>query len=98
MASRSPLDALAVARALREPNLPTARLDGPDREVRLLVDHRKDLVGGSTRIFARLCWHLHELDPAWEPLARSLDRASAYDAIQAHVDGTPGQLRVLPAI
>jgi transposase len=30
-----PIDALAVARAaLREPNLPVARLDGPEREVR----------------------------------------------------------------
>jgi transposase len=37
-----PIDALAVARAaLREPGLPAARLDGPDREVRLLVDHRE---------------------------------------------------------
>ena len=36
-----PIDALAVARAaLREPDLPTARLDGPDREVRLLVHYR----------------------------------------------------------
>lgn len=33
-----PIDALAVARAaLREPNLPTARLDGVERELRLLV-------------------------------------------------------------
>jgi transposase len=41
-----PIDALAVARAvLREPDLPTARLDGPDREVRLLSDHRETLVG-----------------------------------------------------
>ena len=33
-----PIDALAVARAaLREPGLPTAQLDGPSREVRLLV-------------------------------------------------------------
>ncbi|MER7006116.1 transposase, partial [Dactylosporangium sp. NPDC000555] len=40
-----PIDALAVARAvLREPDLPTAFLDGPDRELRLLVDHREDLV------------------------------------------------------
>ena len=37
-----PIDALAVARAaLREPDLPVARLDGPDREPRLLVDHRR---------------------------------------------------------
>src|SRR3989304_4340176 len=40
-----PIDALAVARAsLREPNLPVARLDGPSRELRLLVDHREGLV------------------------------------------------------
>ena len=37
-----PIDALAVARAaLRHPNLPMARLDGPSREIRLLVDHRE---------------------------------------------------------
>ena len=37
------IDALAVARAaLREPELPVARLDGPAREIRLLVDrHRR---------------------------------------------------------
>ena len=40
-----PIDAWAVARAaLREPGLPTARLDGPDREIRLLVDYRESLV------------------------------------------------------
>jgi len=61
-----PIDALAVARAaLREPGLPTARLDGPERQLRLLVDHRDDLVGERTRIVLRLRWHLHELDPAW---------------------------------
>ena len=36
-----PIDALAVARvALREPGLPVARLDGPARELKLLIDHR----------------------------------------------------------
>jgi transposase len=44
-----PIDALAVARAaLREPELPTARLDGPARELQLLVDHRDDLVAERT--------------------------------------------------
>jgi transposase len=56
-----PIDALAVARAvLREPNLPTARLDGPDRDVRLLTDHRDGLVAERTRVINRLRWHLHE--------------------------------------
>src|SRR5664279_6346612 len=83
-----PIDALAVARAaLREPNLPTARLDGPDRTVRLLVDHREALVSERTRVICRLRWHLHELDPAWEPGPRALDRSSAYEAVEAHLDG-----------
>jgi transposase len=44
-----PIDALAVARAaLREPGLPVARLEGPERELRLLVDHREDLVAERT--------------------------------------------------
>src|ERR1043166_8754339 len=71
----APIDALAVARAaLREPNLPVARLDGPAREVRLLVDHREDLVAERTRIQSRLRWHLHELFPGFEIPPRSLRR------------------------
>ena len=59
-----PIDALAVARAaLREADLPVATLDGPEREVRLLVDHREDLVAERTRAQNRLRWHLHELEP-----------------------------------
>jgi transposase len=86
-----PIDALAVARAaLREPDLPVARLDGPERNVRLLVDHREALVAQRTRIICRLRWHLHELDPSWEPGSRSLDRASAYDKVDAHLAGFDG--------
>jgi transposase len=63
-----PIDALAVARAaLREPQLPTAQLEGPARQVRLLVDHRDNLVAERTRAINRLRWHLHELDPSWQP-------------------------------
>lgn len=70
-----PIDALAVARAaLREPDLPVARLDGEERDVRVLVDHRDDLVAERTRAQARPRWHLHGLGVA-EPPARSLDRA-----------------------
>ena len=80
-----PIDALAVARAaLREPNLPTARLDGVERELRLLVDHREDLVGERTRIISRLRWHLHELDPGWTAPTK-LQRQSAFDKVQAHL-------------
>jgi hypothetical protein len=77
-----PIDALAVARAaLREPDLPTAQLDGPSREVRLLINHRENLVHERTRAINRLRWHLHELDPAWEPPARSLWRSKHLDAV-----------------
>ena len=77
-----PIDALAVARAaLREPDLPIAQLDGPARELRLLVDHREDLVRDRTGHINRLRWHLHELDPSWDPPARSITSYKALDAI-----------------
>jgi transposase len=78
-----PIDARAVAQAvLREPDLPVARLDGPAREVRLLVDHREDLVAERVRVQNRLRWHLHELMPGEEPAPRSLDRGVALDALE----------------
>jgi transposase len=82
-----PIDALAVARAaLREPGLPIARLDGVERELRLLVDHREDLIGERTRIISRLRWHLHELDPGWIPPAK-LERHSAFDKVDGFLSG-----------
>jgi len=70
-----PIDALAVARAaLREPELPVAKLEGAGREVRLLLDHREDLVGERTRIQNRLRWHLHEFEPEAVIPARMLSR------------------------
>jgi len=86
-----PIDALAVARAaLREPNLPTARLDGREREVRLLVDHREDLVQERTRMISRLRWHLHELDPSREPKARTLNHQRNLDRLAERLDGVDG--------
>lgn len=91
-----PIDALAVARAAqREPGLAVARLDGPDRDLRLLVDHRESLVGERTRLICRLRWFLHELDPSWEPNARSLDRISVLKQVAARItdfDGTVARL------
>jgi transposase len=93
-----PIDALAVARAaLREPGLPAARLDGPERELRLLVDHREDLVAERTRAMNRLRWHLHELDPDWDPGPRSLNRKKTITAITARLDGLDGLVARLAA-
>ena len=86
-----PIDALAVARAaLREPDLPVARLDGHERELRLLVDHREDLVGERTRMINRLRWHLHELEPDSEPAARSLNHLRNLDKLAARLEGSDG--------
>ena len=85
------IDALAVARAaLREPNLPAARLDGAERELRLLVDHREHLVCERTRVINRLRWHLHELDPGMEPAPQSLRRSCTLERLLAALDGVEG--------
>lgn len=86
-----PIDALAVARAaLREPDLPMAQLDGPSRELRLLVDHREDLVADRTAHINRLRWHLHELDPTWDPAPRSLGRFKTLDRIAGRLSDFEG--------
>ncbi len=71
---------------MRETGLPTARLDGPCREVRLLVDHRDDLVGERTRIINRLRWHLHELDPSLALPSRTLHRRKNLEAVTQLLD------------
>jgi len=93
-----PIDALAVARAaLREPGLPVACLDGVEREVRLVVDHREDLVAERTRVQQRLRWHLHELEPGWEIPAGALDRAVWLDAIAGRLAGQQGVVAEIAA-
>lgn len=83
-----PIDALAVARAaLREPDLPAAHLDGSARDVRLLVDHRDDLVAERTRVINRLRWHLHELDPDLQIPARALHRPKHLQRIELFLAG-----------
>jgi transposase len=70
------VDALAVARAaLQEPLLDSPR-QGEERlrELKLLVDHRDDLVAERRRAQQRLRWHLHELDPSLRVPLGALDR------------------------
>jgi transposase len=71
------IDALAIARAaLREPRLDSPRPEeGRLRELKLLVDHRDDLVDERRRCQQRLRWHLHELDPSLRVPLGALDRA-----------------------
>jgi transposase len=93
-----PIDAMSVARAAqREEDLPTAHLDGPEREVRLLCDHREDLVNERTRAQNRLHWHLHELDPTLELAPASLDRYVVLDRLREFCSGHEGTVAEIAA-
>ena len=84
-----PIDALAVARAaLREPDLPAAQLDGPSRDVRLLVDHREGLIRERTALCNRLRWNLHELDPDYQP--KSFSSRKAIEEVEGWLAGREG--------
>src|SRR4051812_15651300 len=86
-----PIDAEAVAiAALRHPGLPTARLDGPAREVKLLSAHRADLVKQRTQVAARLRWYLHELDPDLQVPARGLRRRLHVQQVSSALEARPG--------
>ena len=50
-----------------------AALEGPAREIKLLLDHREDLVCERTRIQQRLRWLLHDRWPELELPAGCLD-------------------------
>ncbi len=91
-----PIDALAIARAaLREPDLPVARLDGEARELRLLVDHREDLVAERTRIQCRLRWHLHELFPGLLVPSRGLRRYRVLAELEERLCGLEGTVAAI---
>jgi transposase len=77
------IDALAVARAaLREPCLDQPRPEEPLlRELKLLVDHRDDLVAERRRCQQRLRWHLHKLDPSLRVPVGALERALWLDRL-----------------
>ncbi len=93
------IDALAVARAVLKEGLerfPVAFLDERAMEIRLLADHREDLVAERTRIQNRLRWHLLELCPELEAKLepRSLDRTVQLDRIARRLRRVPMDARV----
>jgi transposase len=94
-----PIDARAVATAaLRHPELPAAHLPGAERDVRLLVDHREDLVGERTRIQNRMRWHLHDLDPDFSVPPRGLDRYVWLDRTERYLETMDPTVQVRIAI
>jgi transposase len=78
-----PIDALAIARAaLREPDLSRPRHDEQIfRDLKLLVDHRDDLVDARRRTQQRLRWHLHALDPTLVVPLRMLGRSTHLERV-----------------
>jgi transposase len=84
-----PIDATAVARAaLSHPDLPAARLAGPEREIGMLAAHREQMVNERTAIQCRLRWLLHDIDPELAPSPRTLNRFATLDGLQARLEGT----------
>ncbi len=89
------IDALAVARAVVKDGVeqfPVAHLNEQAMEIRLLLDHRDDLVADRTRTVNRLRWHLLEVCPELE---RSLKRGALNQA--RVLDRVDRRLRKLPA-
>ena len=92
------IDALAIARAVVKDGVqdfPAAHLDQQAMEIRLLSDHRKDLVAERTRIQNRLRWHLLELCGELEQsLGRgALDRPRQLDRIDRCLRRLPAGAR-----
>ena len=92
-----PIDALAVARAaLREgpETLPAAHLDEQALQIKLLLDHREDLVSARTADQQRLRWHLHDLWPELELPAGCLDRPAWLERLGRKLSRTEQGARV----
>jgi transposase len=82
-----PIDAASVARAaVANPDLPTAHLPGPEREISLLTTYRDRLVAQRTQFENELRWLVHDLDPALAPPPRSLDRAVHLDRLRRNLE------------
>jgi len=92
-----PIDATNVARAaLREgpETLPEAHLDEQALELKLLLDHREDLVRSRSEDQQRLRWHLHDLWPELEVPAAALDRIVWLDRIARKLSRASQSARV----
>jgi transposase len=91
------IDAFAIARAaLKEgiETLPSAHLDERALEIRLLLDHRENLVAERSRDQSRLRWHLHDLWPELEIPAGGLDREKWLAQASGRLARAPQSARV----
>jgi transposase len=93
------IDALAVARAVVRDGIDSfavAYLDEGAMEIRLLADHRHDLVAERTRVQNRLRWRLVALCPELERSLRprSLSETRQLDRVERKLRRVPASVRV----
>jgi transposase len=93
------IDAQAVARAVVKDGVdafPAAHLDEDAMQIRLLSDHRSDLVAERTRMQNRLRWHLVALAPELEASVklRALDQLVVLDRIDRRLRAMTPSARV----
>lgn len=92
-----PIDAVNVARAALQEGvegLPAAHLDEESMEIKLLLDHRENLVRARASDQRRLRWHLHQLFCELEIPAGALDRMVWLDRIAGRLSRAPQSARV----
>jgi transposase len=93
------IDALAIARAVVKDGVerfPAAFLDERAMEIRLLLDHRGDLVAERTRTVNRLRWHLLQLCPELERSLKpgAFNQARVLDRVDRRLHRLPADARV----
>jgi transposase len=93
------IDALAVARAVVKDGVeqfPVAYLNERAMEIRLLLDHRNDLVAERTRTINRLRWHLLELCPELEASLKrgALNQSKVLDRVDRQLRKLPAGVRI----
>jgi transposase len=93
------IDALAIARAVVKDGVerfPAAFLDEQAMEIRLLLDHRGDLVADRTRTVNRLRWHLLQLCPELERSLKpgAFNQARVLDRVDRRLQKLPADAQV----
>jgi transposase len=93
------IDALAVARAVVRDGVdrfPAAYLNERAMEIRLLSDHRQDLVAERTRAQNRLRWHLLALCPELERTLKrgALEHPRSLDRVDRKLRRLPASARI----
>jgi len=96
------IDALAIARAVVKDGaeqFPAAHLDEQAMEIRLLLDHRGQLVAERTRTVNRLRWHLLELCPELEGSLgrRAFNQPRVLDRVDRRLRSLKAGARVMVA-